>query len=294
MKITEKSHIYDLGSYKFNEINDVDLLQYRFESFENFQSSNGLMKSAKSLKFKLKPNSTVPEPYETAAKLIKYAIPIWSQFDGTEKFLQGLKKTIEKLNEKFRFLSGLAEFVVDTKDFEVVEYAKIKTLDENISLYFPVEVKKLVKVNEDEYEVSINFDNPTSLDIGNQANGCQGSHFGYTIIKKKDDKRIRGHILITTFIGFPSRNHLVKSSILKEINTDPDSIKRLVSFSQLCETALNTGRLNSIITTAMGIKSGPDEFYHSERTKRLPNELKILHNTFFLYSPSLPKRCLFA
>lgn len=295
MKKAEKSHVYDLGTYKFSETDDVDLLQYNITTSERFEASNGFRKSSRATEFKLNQRSTVPEVYKCAEKPITYVERLDHPFQCTEKFLKGLKKTIEKVNQKLSSLSGLAGFVIDTKDFEAIEYAKIRTVYHQISLYFPVDVKKRVKVGEAEYEVSINFDNPTSLDVGNQVNGCQGSHFGYTIIRTSNGHRTRGHILITTFIGFPSRNQKEKSNVMKEISDNPESSKRLVSFTQLCETAMKDFTLSCNITTDKGIKTaGQEELYHSDRMKLLPNELKILQNTFYETVFTFPNCCLFA
>lgn len=295
MKKATKSHIYDLGTYKFSESDDVDLLQYFIMTSERFEDSNGFRKSSRATEFKLNRRSTVPEVYESALKPITYAERLDYPSQCTEKFLNGLKKTIEQVNQKLSSLSGLAGFVIDTKDFEVIEYAKIRTVYDKIPLYFPVDVKKCVKVGEAEYEVSINFDNPTSLDVGNQTNGCQGSHFGYTIIRTSNGHRTRGHILITTFIGFPSRNQKEKSKVMKEISENPESSKRLVSFTQLCDTAMNDVTLHCNITTDKGIRTDDqNEIYHSDRMKLLPNELKVLQNTFYETVFIFPICCLFA
>lgn len=293
-KSIEKSHIYDLGSYKFNESDDVDLLQYMITPVRNLQNRYGFAKSAKVSEFKLSQRSTVPEIYEEAVKTIRHPVPFNVPSQCTEKFLKGLKRTVEQVNLKLRALSGFQEFVISTKNFEVIEYAKIRMLHDKIWLYFPVDVKKRVNLGNNEYDVSINFDNPTSLEVGNQSNGCQGSHFGYTIMRAKDGYRIRGHVLITTFIGFPSRNQFLKSKIFDEIQNDPESFKRLVSFTQLCDTALNDDALEVSISTEKGIGTKYDELYVSDRTKLLPDELKVLQNQIYEHIFSLPTCCLFA
>lgn len=286
-----RSHLYDLGSYQFNADDDVDLLNFEQTSLERFEENYLLRITTNSTNFKMRSNSIVPQAYEPPTpKLVNYPQIYVTPSETTRSFMEGLKTTVGKVNEKLRLLSDSPGFEIGTQGFGVIEYAKILTDNESCTLYFPVDVKKKVKISEEEFEISINFDNPTSLDIHNQPNGCQGSHFGYTIITKSSGSRTRGHILINTFVGFPSRNEREKAKVMKGFKERTEN-SRALNFNALCNSALGfTKVLPFDITTSKGVHSSFMSYglYYSDRTKKLPFQLKALHRTFPLVRFNLP------
>lgn len=265
MKSRKPTHIYDLGKFQFNRSTDVDLLAYKEIHF-------GTPSCNKSTSFRVSRTTTVAEfsvPFHESVKLV---VPHDNPRNATKALLEGLRITVETVNDQVQRISGSKKLQINPNKFDVVEYAKIETSSGDFDLYFPVEVKSALVTSTGSLEVSINFDNPTSLSLRNQENGCQGSHFGYTIIGG-DGNRTRGHVLITTFMGFPSRDENFKL-----LPTESPSTK-LLSFAKLCKAALGRKNLPFDITTGKGIDDNQVQ-YQSERTKQLPFELQLIHNTF--------------
>ena len=259
----DKLHIYEVQNFKFNERDDVDLVKYK-------EITVNQLSIGQSSSFKMPRSSIGGQLYESKPKMFKVAEPFKDPQEATKALLVGLKHAIEKINKNIQRSTGDKNFHIDTSGFKVYEYAKIQSCTDQ-QLFFPVEAKICVTVNDASFEIFLNLDNPTSLSCGNQESGCQGSHFGYTIVKKCDGSRTRGHILLTTFVGFPSRD---------EGNSSKDS--KSLSLGKFCDIALKDGPLPFDITTDKGIRSANnnENLYQSERVKRLPNELIVLHNTF--------------
>jgi hypothetical protein len=279
----ERSHIYDLGRYKFNETEDVDLINYGRMGYESFQSELNPSKQGITSNIKLSRHSSVPQVYqdELYNTSIVYVKPYSSPFESCKGLFAGLKKTIEQIHERLRKFGGAEDFSLDFRKFLVTEYAIIRTIDQKVHLYFPVEMSQVVTLNDEQFDVCINLDNPTSLPLRNQSNGCQGSHFGFTLIKRSNGERTRGHVLMTTFVGFPSRNMKTKAAIMKQIRERPDALN-LVSATELCKAAVRDKPFLFHITTELAIKktTNMNDLHLSDRIKRLPNELKLCHNTF--------------
>lgn len=283
------SHLYDLGSYQFNGDDDVSLLIYDMSSLEHLEELHKLRKTTNSTSYTLRHSSVVPQIETTTPTLIRFVRPITSCYESTRNLMKGLATTIDKVNEKIRLLSDDIDFSIEPSGFDVTEYAKILTANENHCLFFPVEVIKNVKAGNETFEICINLDNPTSLDERNQQNGCQGSHFGYSIISKSNGFRTRGHILMTTFVGYPSRNEREKSKVMKEFKERKEN-SRVLNVEKLCIAAMNPlEHLPFCITTAKGINAErQSSIYHSERIKKLPQMLKALHVTFVRDYTNLP------
>lgn len=269
------THIYDLGKFYMHSANDVDLLDYKVMHF-------GEARSNRATSFTVSRTTTIAVFPELFYEIVKTVVPHESPEKATKALLEGLRTTIEKVNEQLQRISGAKKLQINPKNFDVVEFAKVKTTSDDFEVYFPVEVKSTVITSTGSYEVSINFDNPTSLSRDNQENGCQGSHFGYTIIGRYGT-RTRGHVLITTFIGFPSRDENLKLLLTKSPST------KLLSFEKLCKAALGRKKLPFHITTEKGIDDNGTP-YQSERTKQLPFELQNIHNTFARKHFRLPSK----
>lgn len=278
------NHVYDLGNYKFNESDDIDLLKYYEQSDEESQYVANLKKIAKSTDFRMSGTSSVPEVYQPEIVPMNMPIAFCSPKESTRHFIAGLKETIVKVNRKLCDLSVNSSYELEMKNFAVTEYAKILTAVPKNFLYIPVEVNNSVNINDDEFNICINFDNPTSLSVGNQNKGCQGSHFGYTIITKSSGNRARGHVLITTFIGFPSRNETEKAKISREMK----SSSKCLSFVSLCNVAREGKKLPFDISTGLGCATDKAKLHHSDRTKSLPYNLKALQNVFHESQFKLP------
>lgn len=274
------SHLYDLGSYQFNENDDLDLLNYNMITLEQSEELSW-RRTSNSTAFTLKSSSIVPLIYTPTPTFVLHVPPITSSYERNRNLMKGLAATIEKVNEKIRLLSGEPLSNIGSRGFQVTEYAKILTADRNCTLFFPVEVIKNVKIGEEIFEVCINLDNPTSLDTHNQRHGCQGSHFGYTIIIRSSGSRTRGHILITTFVGYPSRNEKERAAVMKDFEERTEN-SRAMNVEKLFNSAVNSFALPFCITTDKGIDrfdKYSDNIYLSERVKKLPPQLKALHVT---------------
>lgn len=257
------THIYDRGNFNFNKCRtDVDLLKYIEIDFGQ--------PSCKKSSFRVSRTTTIAE-FTFDQERINLVVPYENPRKATKAFLEGLRTTIENVNEQIQKVSGSNKLQLNVNKCEVIEFAKIKTLRDDFELFLPVDVKTTLVTSMGRIEVSINFDNPTSLSQ-TQEKGCQGSHFGFTIIGS-DGKRVRGHILITNFVGFPSRNENVKL-----LPTGLPTMK-LLSFAKLCKVASKRQDLEFDITTEKGINDN-QLLYQSERTKKLPSELQRIHNTF--------------
>lgn len=276
MKKENSTHIYDLGKFRFNQSTDVDLLLYHEVHFGP---------RTKHSSFKLKSTTTVAEFATPCHESVKLVVPFESPREATEALLKGLRATVEKVNEQIQEIGNSKKLHINLNKIKVTEYAKIKTSSENFDLFFPVDVNTSVETSSGPLEVSINLDNPTSLHCSSQANGCQGSHFGYTIIGN-DGRRIRGHVLITTFIGYPSRDETFKL-----LPTESPTTK-LVSFAKLYQVALGKKSLRFDISTEKGIREADDDemLYQNDRIKKLPFELQRIHNTFASKHFTFPSR----
>ena len=94
-------------------------------------------------------------------------------------------------------------------DFRATAYDLIKVVTDNgvvDDALFPVDFQSYIKINENSHKVTINIDNPTALHGCNMDAGPQGTHFGYTIQPTDGGRQVLGHVLINTFIGFPTRD----------------------------------------------------------------------------------------
>lgn len=80
---------------------------------------------------------------------------------------------------------------------------------------FPVDFESInpVTIDDKAYKVTINMDNPTALGAYNMEGGPQGTHFGYSIKPVAKGSEVLAHVLINTFVGFPSRNKKVSDDI---------------------------------------------------------------------------------
>lgn len=296
MSNLNKTHIYDLGEYKFNESEDVDLVDYDRIGYGSFHN-NLNFKPQSSTKLKIGNQSSVPEvPNDSHNAIVIYATPYTEARKATKALFVGLKTIIERVNERLQKFSGSSSVSLDLDRFIVTEFARIRSINQKVLLYFPVEMSQLVSHNGSNFDVCINFDNPTSLPLRNQSSGCQGSHFGFTIIRRNSGERTRGHVLITTFIGFPSRNEAEKKATREALEKDPQA-QNVLRVSDFCKTAMKDQIFPFDITTEAGInKTALNEHIHaSERTSRLPKELKAIHNTFRenqFRLPDLDDKCM--
>lgn len=267
------THIYDRGNFNFNKYRtDLDLLEYEEIDFGQ--------PSCNKSSFRVSRTTTVAEFTDPYHERIKLVVPYNNPRKATKSLLEGLRTTIENVNEQLQKVFGSNKLQINVNKFEVIEFSQIKTFRDDFELFFPVDVKtSLVTSMGTIIEVSINLDNPTSL-LQTQEKGCQGSHFGFTIIGN-DGKKVRGHILITNFVGFPSRNENFKL-----LPTGLPATK-LLSFAKLCKVASKRQDLEFDITTEKGISDNQMP-YQSERIKQLPSELQRIHNTFACKQFKLP------
>lgn len=255
-----KPHAYDQGNFKFNKSNDLDLLKYSEQTFEHLERSLG---------FKIARSTIVIDSYQTKFENIKVPAPFVSPQEASKALLVGLMNTIKKVNDKLSIKSGIKEFAIDMKLFDVTQYKQLRTHDDGFRLHFPVEANSAVEIKKEFYDISINLDNPTSL-LSGQQKGCQGTHFGYTIIKRSSGAKTRGHVLITTFLGYPSRD---------ESTTMKPKRGKFLSFAKLCEAAQRSKDLTFDVTTDKGV--GPVSCsFHNKRVNALPVELRNLHKPF--------------
>lgn len=271
------SHVYDLGSFNFNCGINLDLLEYhqrpiRCLSYVFGGNREIKYQEPKSFNFKSARRSTAPEFYLPSIPMETVPVPYRNPQMATEGFVKGFKVTINEVN---KYLCKFdRNFKINLDNFEITEFAKLQSISGH--LYIPVEMMQLIELDGKQFTICINFDNPTSLQIGNQSSGCQGSHFGFTLISNQ--QKVRGHILVTTFIGFPSRDKNYKWAILNEM----ESHERIINMTALYN--LTKWNLPFDITTESGITN--NQYHH--RTSFLPDNLKPLQNTFPLNDFRLP------
>ena len=156
--------------------------------------------------------------------------------DGFRRLFLNLNDRLVKMDvasKKYKKTVSIKPLTIN--DFKATSYDLIRVFNKETNreteALFPVdfEAKNAMQFNGEDYKVSINIDNPTTLEEFNMEGGPQGTHFGYSLKPLKGGEII-GHVLINTFVGFPSRNKRVMED-MKYLSTN-DGIKHF-KFSEL-------------------------------------------------------------
>lgn len=213
--------------------------------------------------------------------------PFGSPSEATAEFLKGLKKTINKVEERIQTLSKVKTFKLNEDKWAVTGLDLInvdpiaipdKTPTENYKLYFPVEMRKIVKLAKpgkqfmDKYLITIDIDNPTVLNQNDIPQGPLGSHFGYEIATIGSGEKETGHVWIKTFPGFPTRDRERMKALATVVKNNYDANKsavRCIKPKYLIERAKQEELLPLPfdITTDNGV--GSNEAFRTERLKKV-------------------------
>lgn len=197
--------------------------------------------------------------------LIRDLEPFGNPSEATAALMEGLKATIDKIQKRIQVLAAEPSFKLNEYDWTITLLDLIlvkKAPDGNDVLYFPVEMKKIIKIIKDRlngaldksFLITIDIDNPTVLG-GNIPQGPLGSHFGYDIAQLFGSGETEtGHVWMKIFPGFPTRTRSAAhiEAVKEEISR---SKTKCINPKYLIGKAIRKEKLPFDITTENGVSS---------------------------------------